>query len=150
MDRLLTDHALQVLDLARDEAERLGREYVLPEHLLLALIGLRQSLAADALFELGSDPLSMRAELEKCGESRVGRPAKDRPFHPRMGRILELARRAAADMGNIHIGTEHLLLALISESEGPAAQMLSKRGVTLSNTRHQVIRILERETRLHG
>ncbi|MGW4637811.1 Clp protease N-terminal domain-containing protein [Sphaerisporangium sp. NPDC004334] len=150
MDRLLTDHALQVLELARGEAERLGRECVLPEHLLLALIDFRRSLAADALFELVADPLSMQEELETYGESIVGRPPETRPFHPRMERILELARHAAADMGNIHIGTEHLLLALIGEGEGPAAQMLSRQGLTLGNTRHGVIRILERQTRLHA
>ncbi|MER6171613.1 Clp protease N-terminal domain-containing protein [Streptosporangium sp. NPDC001681] len=146
LDRLLTENATQVLDLAKEEAAAHRHGQVSSEHLLLALTRFDAGIASAVLIELGIDPQDVRTRVEQ----RIGQgdhePTGEVSFARQGERILELSRHEAAQLGNVHIGTEHLLLGLIREGQGNAASVLARLGADLPETRRGVIRVLIRDT----
>ncbi len=124
-----TEEARQVVVRAQEEARRLNHNYLGTEHLLLALLRDRHGAAARALRELGLSAQAVRSDVKRIIGLGSEPPAGRIPLTPRAKKTLELARRAA-DSGNSPIWTEHLLLGLLDEGEGVAAQILSDHGVT--------------------
>jgi len=137
-----TDRARRVLVLAQEEARLLNHSFIGTEHILLGLIHEGEGVAARALQELD---ISLEAAREKIEES-IGlsgtAPAGSPPFTPRAKKVLELALREALQLGHNYIGTEHLLLGLVREGEGVAAQVLVSLGADLGSVRQHVIRLL--------
>ena len=137
-----TDRARRVVVLAQEEARMLEHNYIGTEHLLLALIHEGEGVAATALRALDVDLDTLRREVEAL-VGRGQQPASGHiPFTPRAKKVLELALRESVQLGHDFIGTEHLLLGLVREGEGPAAQVLAQRGIELDAIRQQVIRLL--------
>ncbi|MCD6317860.1 ATP-dependent Clp protease ATP-binding subunit [Candidatus Aerophobetes bacterium] len=138
-----TERARRAILLAREEAKRLDHDYLGTEHLLLGLIREGEGIAATALQNLGIDLGQVRQEVEKA----VGRGGGSLflgqiPFTPRAKKVLELAVTEARDLGHNYIGTEHLLLGLIREGEGVAAQILNSLGADLDRVREEVVNLL--------
>ena len=137
-----TDRARRVVVLAQEEARLLNHNYIGTEHILLGLIHEGEGVAAKALESLG---ISLEAVREQ-GEEIIGQggssPSGHIPFTPRAKKVLELSLREALQLGHNYIGTEHILLGLIREGEGVAAQVLTKLGADLSRVRQQVIQLL--------
>jgi ATP-dependent Clp protease ATP-binding subunit ClpC len=137
-----TDRARRVIVLAQEEAVGLNHDWIGTEHLLLGLIRERDGVAATALEALDISLEAVRAEVEMIiprGETAVGRQI---PFTPRSKKVLELSLRESQQLGHNYIGTEHILLGLVREGEGVAAQVLVRLGADLSRTRQQVIQLL--------
>lgn len=138
-----TDRARTVVALAQDEARRLGHSYIGTEHILLGLIGEAEGVAAEALRARGIGLEAVRDRIEEivgCGE---GAPAGHVPLTPRAKRVLlECALREAMQLGHGHVGTEHLLLGLLREGNGLAAEVLTGLGAHHATTREQVIELL--------
>ena len=127
-----TDRARKVMGLARQEAQRLGHDYIGTEHVLLGLIQEGNGVASDVLKSLDIDLKKIRQEVEKLvspGNTMV--TMGQLPFTPRAKKVLELALEEAQNLGHNYIGTEHLLLGLIRENEGIAAQVLMNLNVKL-------------------
>jgi ATP-dependent Clp protease ATP-binding subunit ClpC len=138
-----TDRARRVVVLAQEEARLLNHNYIGTEHLLLGLLREQQGMAAHALESFGMSLEVVRAEvLEIIGVGELA-PTGHIPFTPRAKKVLELSLREALQLGTDYIGTEHLLLGLIREGEGVAAQILVKLGNTLGGLRAAVIAIYE-------
>jgi ATP-dependent Clp protease ATP-binding subunit ClpA len=135
-----TDRARRVVVLAQEEARRLNHNYIGTEHLLLGL--LHQGVAAKALQSLGISLEAVRAQVEEIIGQGQSAPTGHIPFTPRAKKVLELSLREAKHLGHNYIGTEHLLLGLIREGQGVAAQVLVKLGADLSRVRQQVIQLL--------
>src|ERR1700694_3522844 len=137
-----TDRARRVLVLAQEEARLLNHNFIGTEHILLGLIHEGEGVAAKALESLGIRLEAVREKLEEtigpAGSSTTGSP----PFTPRAKKILELSLREALQLGHNYIGTEHMLLGLVREGEGVAAQVLVNLGADLSRVRQQVIQLL--------
>jgi len=138
-----TERARRVILLAREEAKRLDHDYLGTEHLLLGLIREGEGVAALALQNMGIDLEQVRQEVEKA----VGRGGGSLflgqiPFTPRAKKVLELAVTEARNLGHNYIGTEHLLLGLIREGEGVAAQILTNLGADLERVREEVVALL--------
>ncbi|GAH83160.1 unnamed protein product, partial [marine sediment metagenome] len=130
-----TERARRVILLAREEAKRLDHDYLGTEHILLGLIREGEGVGATALQNLGLDLARVRQEAEKA----VGRGGGalflgQIPFTPRAKKVLELAVTEARNLGHNYIGTEHLLLGLIREGEGVAAQILTNLGADLEKS----------------
>jgi ATP-dependent Clp protease ATP-binding subunit ClpC len=137
-----TDRARRVIVLAQEEARMLEHNYIGTEHLLLGLIHEGEGVAAKALRALDVDLDTLRREVEAL-VGRGEQPAQGHiPFTPQAKKVLELALRESVALGHDYIGTEHLLLGLVREGEGPAAQVLQQRGIELNTVRQQVIRLL--------
>jgi ATP-dependent Clp protease ATP-binding subunit ClpA len=137
-----TDRARRVVVLAQDEARLLRHNYIGTEHILLGLIHEGEGVAARALESLGISLEMVRHQVEEIiGEGQVV-PSGHIPFTPRAKKVLELSLREALDIGHNYIGTEHLLLGLIREGHGVAAQVLVALGADLSRVRQQVIDVL--------
>ncbi len=137
-----TDRARRVIELAEEEARVLNHNYVGTEHLLLGLIHEGEGVAAKALESLGISLEAVRQQVEEIiGEGRQA-PSKRIPYTPGAKKALELSLREALQLGHHYIGTEHILLGLIREGEGPAAQVLVNLGGDLNRVRQQVIRLL--------
>src|SRR6056300_207668 len=137
-----TDRARRVVVLAQEEARRLNHNYIGTEHILLGLIQEGEGHAAKALEELNINIESVRSEVvEIIGEGQQS-PSGHIPFTPRAKKVLELSLREALQLGHSYIGTEHLLLGLIREGEGVAAQVLTKLGADTNKVRQQVIQLL--------
>jgi ATP-dependent Clp protease ATP-binding subunit ClpC len=138
-----TDRARRVVVLAQEEARLLNHDHIGTEHILLGLVHEGDGVAARALTELGISLEAVRAEVEEI----IGRgtePAGGQiPFTPRAKKVLELSLREAMALGHNYIGTEHILLGLIREGEGVAAQVLQKLGADLNRVRQTVIQLLE-------
>jgi ATP-dependent Clp protease ATP-binding subunit ClpA len=137
-----TDRARRVVVLAQEEARLLNHNYVGTEHLLLGLIHEGQGVAAKALESLGISLEAVRAQVEEIIGRGQQAPTGHIPFTPRAKKVLELSLREAKQLGHNYIGTEHILLGLIHEGEGVAAQVLVKLGADLSRARGQVIGLL--------
>ena len=132
-----TDRARRAVDLAREEARMLNHTYIGTEHILLGLIHEGEGLAAKALESLGISLQAVRQQVEEIiGQ---GQHAADGhiPFTPRAKKVFELSLRESLRYGH-HIGTEHILLGLIREGDGVAAQVLVKQGADLNRVRQQV------------
>ncbi|MBV8958727.1 MAG: ATP-dependent Clp protease ATP-binding subunit [Actinobacteria bacterium] len=137
-----TDRARRVLVLAQEEARLLNHNFIGTEHILLGLIHEGEGVAAKALESLGISLEAVREKVEEtigpAGSSTTGSP----PFTPRAKKVLELSLREALQLGHNYIGTEHMLLGLVREGEGVAAQVLVSLGADLSRVRQQVIQLL--------
>jgi ATP-dependent Clp protease ATP-binding subunit ClpC len=137
-----TDRARRVLVLAQEEARLLNHNYIGTEHLLLGLIHEGEGVAATALESLGMSLEAVRGQVEEIIGQGQSAPTGHIPFTPRAKKVLELSLREAKQLGHNYIGTEHILLGLIREGEGVAAQVLVKLGAGLDRVRQQVIHVL--------
>src|SRR2546421_6813788 len=137
-----TDRARRVVVLAQEEARMLNHGYIGTEHILLGLIHEGGGVAAKALESLGIRLEAVRQQVEEIIGQGQQAPSGHIPFTPRAKKVLELAHREARALGHDYIGTEHILLGLIREGEGVAAQVLVKLGADLSRVRQQVIQLL--------
>jgi ATP-dependent Clp protease ATP-binding subunit ClpC len=134
-----TDRARRVIVLAQEEARLLNHNYIGTEHMLLGLIAEGEGVAAKGLASMHVSLTAVRQQVEDI----IGRgqtvPTGHIPFTPRAKKVLELSLREALQLGHNYIGTEHILLGLVREGEGVAAQVLKKLGAGLERTRDQVL-----------
>jgi ATP-dependent Clp protease ATP-binding subunit ClpC len=137
-----TDRARRVVVLAQEEARMLSHNYIGTEHILLGLIHEGEGVAAKALESLGISLEAVRSQVEEIIGQGQQAPSGHIPFTPRAKKVLELSLREALQLGHNYIGTEHILLGLIREGEGVAAQVLVKLGADLNKVRQQVIQLL--------
>ncbi len=137
-----TDRARRVVVLAQEEARMLNHNYIGTEHILLGLIHEGEGVAAKGLESLGISLEGVRAQVEEIIGQGQQAPSGHIPFTPRAKKVLELSLREALQLGHNYIGTEHILLGLIREGEGVAAQVLVKLGADLNKVRQQVIQLL--------
>src|SRR5918911_1628145 len=137
-----TDRARRVVVLAQEEARMLSHNYIGTEHILLGLIHEGEGVAAKALESLDISLEAVRAQVEEIIGQGERPPPVYIPFTPRAKKVLELSLREALQLGHSYIGTEHILLGLIREGEGVAAQVLQKLGADLNRVRQQVIQLL--------
>jgi len=137
-----TDRARRVVVLAQEEARMLNHNYIGTEHILLGLIHEGEGVAAKSLESLGVSLESVRLQVEEIIGQGQQAPSGHIPFTPRAKKVLELSLREALQLGHNYIGTEHILLGLIREGEGVAAQVLVKLGADLNRVRQQVIQLL--------
>ena len=137
-----TDRARRVVVLAQEEARMLNHNYIGTEHILLGLIHEGEGVAAKALESMGISLEGVRAQVEEIIGQGQQAPSGHIPFTPRAKKVLELSLREALQLGHNYIGTEHILLGLIREGEGVAAQVLVKLGADLNRVRQQVIQLL--------
>ena len=137
-----TDRARRVVVLAQEEARMLNHNYIGTEHILLGLIHEGEGVAAKSLESLGISLEAVRSQVEEIIGQGQQAPSGHIPFTPRAKKVLELSLREALQLGHNYIGTEHILLGLIREGEGVAAQVLVKLGAELTRVRQQVIQLL--------
>ena len=137
-----TDRARRVVVLAQEEARLLNHNYIGTEHILLGLIHEGEGVAAKALESMGTSLDAVRAQVEEIIGQGQQAPSGHIPFTPRAKKVLELSLREALQLGHNYIGTEHILLGLIREGEGVAAQVLVKLGADLNRVRSTVIQLL--------
>jgi len=137
-----SDPARRVVVVAQEEARLLGHNYIGTEHLLLGLLRDGTGVAARALESLEIRLEAVRLEVEAIIGHGDSAPSGHIPFTPRAKKVLELSLREAMELGHDHIGTEHILLGLIREGEGVAAQVLVRLGAELSRVRQQVIALV--------
>ncbi|MCQ9346404.1 ATP-dependent Clp protease ATP-binding subunit [Corynebacterium phoceense] len=137
-----TDRARRVIVLAQEEARMLNHNYIGTEHILLGLIHEGEGVAAKALESMGISLEDVRREVEEIIGHGTQPTTGHIPFTPRAKKVLELSLREGLQMGHKYIGTEFLLLGLIREGEGVAAQVLIKLGADLPRVRQQVIQLL--------
>src|SRR5574337_1678714 len=137
-----TDRARRVVVLAQEEARILNHNYSGTEHILLGLIHEGEGVAAKSLESLGISLEAVRSQVEEIIGQGQQAPSGHIPFTPRAKKVLELSLREALQLGHNYIGTEHILLGLIREGEGVAAQVLVKLGADLTRVRQQVIQLL--------
>ena len=137
-----TDKARRVVVLAQEEAKLLNHNYIGTEHILLGLIHEGEGVAAKALESLGINLDAVRDQVQEIIGQGQQAPSGHIPFTPRAKKVLELSLREALQLGHSYIGTEHLLLGLIREGEGVAAQVLTRLGTDTNRVRQQVIQLL--------
>ncbi len=137
-----TDRARRVVVLAQEEAKMLNHNYIGTEHILLGLIHEGEGVAAKALESLEISLEAVREQVQEIIGQGQQAPTGHIPFTPRAKKVLELSLREALQLGHNYIGTEHILLGLIREGEGVAAQVLVKLGADLNRVRQQVIQLL--------
>jgi len=137
-----TDRARRVVVLAQEEARLLNHNYIGTEHILLGLIHEGEGVAARALESMGISLESVRSQVVEIIGQGAQAPTGHIPFTPRAKKVLELSLREALQLGHNYIGTEHILLGLIREGEGVAAQVLQKLGAELHKVRQTVIQLL--------
>jgi len=138
-----TDRARRVVVLAQEEARTLSHDYIGTEHLLLGLVDEGQGLAVKALEALGISLETVRERVEDAvPPGEYARPSGHIPFTPRAKKVLELSLSESQLLGHRYIGTEHVLLGLIRQGDGVAAQVLTALGADLDGVREQVVRLL--------
>jgi Clp amino terminal domain, pathogenicity island component len=137
-----TDRARRVVVLAQEEARHLNHNYIGTEHILLGLIHEQEGIAARALTALDISLEAVRGEVTEIVGQGQSAPTGHIPFTPRAKKVLELSLREALQFGHNYIGTEHILLGLIREGEGVAAQVLVKLGASFNRVRQQVVQLL--------
>jgi hypothetical protein len=137
-----TDRARRVVVLAQEEARLLNHNYIGTEHILLGLIHEEEGVAARVLESVDVSLLDVRAQVEEIVGHGGQSPSGHIPFTPRAKTVLEMSLREAMQLGHNYIGTEHILLGLVREGEGVAAQVLAKFGIDLSRLRQAVIQQL--------
>jgi len=141
-----TDRARKVMNLAKTEAQRLNHEYIGTEHILLGLIHEGSGVAANVLRNMGIDLRRIRGEIEKTVKGNPTMVTMGQlPFTPRAKRVLELSMEEASNLRHNYIGTEHILLGLLRESEGIAARVLTGMSVKLDEVREEVLEFLGAE-----
>ncbi len=141
-----TEKAIKVIMLSQEESRRLGHNFVGTEQILVGLIGEENGIAAKVLRSMGVNLKDARIEVEKVVGRGSGFVALEIPFTPEAKRVLEFAQAESEELGHNYIGTEHLLLGLISESENQAVKVMETFGVDLTKIRPQVIRMLGETT----
>lgn len=143
-----TERVRKVLAMAREEAARLQHEYVGTEHILLGVIREGGGVAATVLQNLDAGLDALRVKIETAVKRGRSGPttATDLPYTSRAKKVLELAMQEARELGHTYVGTEHLLLGLLAEAKGIAAQVLVSSGITLEGARRETLRILGSET----
>src|SRR5580700_2497451 len=137
-----TDRARRVVVLAQEEARTLNHNYIGTEHILLGLIREGDGVAAKALESLGISQEVVRQQVEEIIGQGQHAPSGHIPFTPRAKKVLGLALSESKALDHHYIGTEHILLGLIREGDGVAAQVLVKLGADLNGVRQQVIQLL--------
>jgi ClpA/ClpB-like protein len=138
------DRAKRVLALAQDESIRMNHNYIGTEHLLLGLIREGEGVAARVLFSLGIDLTKVRKGVEYIvGRGEAATSPSEITLSPRTKKIIELAIDEARKLGTLHVGTEHLLLALVREGEGIAAGIIESLGVAGEQVRERVLATLQ-------
>ena len=137
-----TDRARRVVVLAQEEARLLNHNWIGTEHILLGLVHEGEGVAARALDSMGIGLDAVRQQVEEILGLGQHAQAGHIPFTPRAKKVLELSLREALQLGHTYIGTEHILLGLIREGDGVAAQVLVRMGADLNRTRLQVIELL--------
>ncbi len=137
-----TDRARRVVVLAQEEARLLNHNYIGTEHILLGLIHEGEGVASKALESLGVSLDAVREQVQDIIGPGQQAPSGHIPFTPRAKKVLELSLREALQLGHNYIGTEHILLGLIREGEGVAAQVLVKLGADLGRVRQTVIQLI--------
>jgi ATP-dependent Clp protease ATP-binding subunit ClpA len=137
-----TDRARRVVVLAQEEARMLNHNYIGTEHLLLGVISDDEGVAAQVLRSLDMSLDAVRTEVRQIIGEGTAPPAGHVPFTPRAKKVLELSLREALELGHTYIGTEHILLGLVREGEGVAAQVLEKMGGDTARIRTKVIELL--------
>jgi hypothetical protein len=141
-----TDRARRVVVLAQEEARMLNHNYIGTEHILLGLIHEGEGVAAKALTSLGISLPAVRQKVEEIIGQGQQAPTGHIPFTPRAKKVLELSLREALQLDHNYIDTEHILLGLIREGEGVAAQVLVRLGADLNRVRNQVIQLVRGAT----
>jgi ATP-dependent Clp protease ATP-binding subunit ClpC len=144
-----TDRARMVVVRAQEEARMLDHDHIGPEHLLLGLIR-GGGVAPKALESLGIGLETVRHRVEEVIGRGEQAPSGHIPFTPQAKEVLRLALQEAQDLGHHYIGTEHILLGLISEGDGVAAQVLTELGADVERARERVVQILDEYRRAHG
>jgi ATP-dependent Clp protease ATP-binding subunit ClpC len=142
MFKRFTDRARRVVVLAQEEARMLKHGYIGTEHILLGLIHEGEGVAAKALESLGISLDAVRQQVEEIIGQGQHTPSGHIPFTPRAKEVLELSLTEAVQLGHDYIGTEHILLGLIREGGGVAAEVLVKLGANLNRVRQQVIQLI--------
>jgi len=147
-----TERVRKVLAMAREESARLHHEYVGTEHILLGLLREGEGVAATMLQNLGVDLDQVERLIHEVVKG--GRPSTitgpDLPYTSRAKKVLELAMAEAREVSHSYVGTEHLLIGLLREQKGIAAQVLADAGVTTENARAEMLRILGTEAQQRG
>jgi ATP-dependent Clp protease ATP-binding subunit ClpC len=137
-----TDRARRAVVLSQQEARQLGHNYIGTEHLLLGLLAEEEGMAARVLESLDVLPAAVRSQVVEIIGRGAGPVEGHIPFTPRAKKVMELSLREALQLGHNYIGTEHLLLGLVREGQGVAAQVLQKEGALLERVREEVLRVL--------
>jgi ATP-dependent Clp protease ATP-binding subunit ClpC len=137
-----TDRARRVVVRSQEQARLFGHNYIGTEHILLGLLAEHEGVAARAFESLEVSLATARAQVEKIIGHGSSAPSDQIPFTPRAKKVLELSLREALQLGHSYIGTEHILLGLVAEGEGVAAQVLEKLGVDLVRARAEVLELL--------
>ena len=145
-----TDRARRVVVLAQEEAGLLDHNYIGTEHLLLGLIQEQEGVAAKALVAMGVELETVRFKVDEMIGRGPEKFAGHIPFTPRAKKVLELSLREALQLGHNYIGTEHILLGLVREGEGVAAQVLNDLTVNLDRVRLTVMQLLSGSSRAEG
>jgi ATP-dependent Clp protease ATP-binding subunit ClpA len=141
-----TERVRKVLAMAREESARLRHEYVGTEHILLGLLREREGIAAVVLENLGVDLDALGEQIDEIVKKGTAiSPGRDLPYTSRAKKVLELAMTQALELHHSYVGTEHLLLGLIAEQKGIAAQVLADHGITLQNATVETVNILGNE-----
>jgi ATP-dependent Clp protease ATP-binding subunit ClpC len=140
-----TARARRIVVLAQEEARMLNHNYIGTEHILLGLIHEGEGVAARTLQSLGVDLPTVRAQIEEIIGRGQSASTGHVPFTPRAKKVLELSLREAVQLGHKHIGSEHILLGLVREGEGVAAQVLEKLGASLNVVRQKVLELGQEE-----
>ncbi len=139
-----TPRAQQVLALARKEADRFNHNYVGTEHILLGLIKLGQGVAVNVLNKLGLDLDTVRMQVEQqVGSGPETKMVGNIPYTPRVKKVLALASKEAKALNHSYVGTEHILLGLLREGEGVAAQVLRNLDINLDKARNEILKELD-------
>jgi len=145
----MTERVRKVLAMAREEAIRLHHEYVGTEHILLGIVREGEGVASIVVQNLGAELHEIKQRIEET--IKMGKAAhtggRDLPYTSRAKKVLELAINEAAELQHSYVGTEHLLLGLLREEKGIAAQVLASFGVTEEVARAEVLRIMGWEIR---
>jgi ATP-dependent Clp protease ATP-binding subunit ClpA len=137
-----TDRARRVVVLAQEEARMLNHNYIGTEHILLGLAHEGEGVAAKALEALDIHLEAVRQQVEEIIGKGPNAPTGHIPFTPRAKKVLELSLRESLQLGHDYIGTEHILLGLIREGDGVAAQVLVRLGADLNRVRAEVIKLV--------
>src|SRR3984885_12846732 len=139
-----TPRAQQVLVLSRKEADRFNHNFVGTEHLLLGLIRLGQGVGFTVLCKLGLELETLRMEIEKqVGTGPAQKMIGNIPYTPRVKKVLALASKEAKSLNHTYVGTEHILLGLLREGDGIAAQVLRDLDVDIEQTRQEILKELD-------
>ncbi|MBF6332519.1 hypothetical protein IU452_28875 [Nocardia transvalensis] len=134
-----TDRARRVIVLAQEDARQLGHNYIGTEHILLGLANEGEGVAAQVLRSFGVDLDELRDGVVEIIGHGKSEPTGHIPFTPRAKKVLDLSLREALQLGHRYIGTEHILLGVVRESDGVGAQVLERRGIELNDLRNRII-----------